>query len=817
MTFAGCNEEKENQKPLPSAPMTAGKETYAGLFLTALATLMYELLLTRIFSVTMWYHFAFMVISIAIFGLTAGALAVYLLPAIFTARATRQILVVSAMAFAIGTLLSFLCHLQFEFPQQISFKSLLNLVATYVLIGIPFIFSGICVCLVLTRFPSQVSKLYGSDLSGAAVGCLILPFILYFVDGPTAVIVVSVTASLAALCFALEYRQLLCAASICTLLMAAAVPLNESQHFLRLRWVKGVLESRPLYEKWNSFSRIRVYGDPNRAQRPFGWALSSACPSKLAVRQLILDIDAFASTVLTKGGPNIQLEHLKYDITNIAHYIRPASNVLVVGVGGGRDVLSALTFGQKSIVGVEINDNILDVLNNKFGDFTGHIADNPKVSFINDEARSYLTRCKSKFDIIEISMIDTYAASSAGAFVLTENSLYTLEAWKILLAHLSDNGVLSCSRWYFLDRPGEIYRLVSLATRALKDAGFKDPQKHMLLVRNIPPGTVDGVGTLLVGKSEFTDQDVARITEVAHDLNFTVQVTPKTCSDQQMAKILSPDECAAFVSNYPINISPPTDDSPFFFQMARLSQWANLSLMQQGQQSQANMVAIFTLVVLLATVLILTSLCLIVPLALTFKKANLSGAAPFFIYFSSIGMGFLLIEISQIQRLTVFLGHPTYGLCVVLFTLLLASGLGSALTCKLGGENLAASCRRWHLALLTTLLIFGFVSPLSVNLFQAAPTPLRIGIAALLICPLGIVLGSAFPIGMKLSFARYAQLTPWFWCLNGATSVCASVLAVVIAIGAGISATYWSGFAFYVAAFVCCLLMGDRQGAQESQ
>ena len=214
-------------------------------------------------------------------------------------------------------------------------------------------------------------------------------------------------------------------------------------------------------------------------------------------RQLMLMIDATAGTVMTAydGDPQT-VEHLKYDLTNLVHYLR-GGKVLVIGAGGGRDILSALAFGQESVVAVEMNGATLGVAYDEFADYTGNLADDPRVTLVHDEARSWLARTETSFDVIQLSLTDTWAATAAGAFVLAENSLYTVEAWRLLLGRLTDAGVATCSRWYFQERPGEIYRLVALAARALADLGVEDPRRHMLLVRTMfeEQSPIGGLGT----------------------------------------------------------------------------------------------------------------------------------------------------------------------------------------------------------------------------------------------------------------------------------------------------------------------------------
>jgi hypothetical protein len=796
--------------------------TYGGLFLVTLATLMYELLLTRIFSVTMWYHFAFLAISVAMFGMTVGALCVYLLPGVFTEERAKVHLAASGLLFGLAIPLSFLTHLSIPFIIQRSVVGFYSIALTYVVIALPFVFSGICVCLALTKFPRHVSQLYAADLAGAAVGCMLLIAMLTVADGPTAVFFVAALVTLGAFFFAtdgpsLRLRRLALGLTVGLAGLAAAHTFLVARQapLLSLVWVKGEREEpgTALYERWNSFSRIRISRGGRRLEKPFGWGLSPVYSTDRRVEQIGMHIDATAGTVLTAfGGDLQQIEHLKYDVTNIAHHLRPGSRVLVVGTGGGRDVLSALAFEQAAVVGVEINKNIIEAVNDRFGDFTGHLDRHPRVIFVNDEARSYIARGQETFDIIQVSLIDTWAATAAGAFVLSENSLYTVEAWETFLKRLSPQGLLTFSRWYFRDRPGEVYRLTALASASLLRLGVVDPRQHLLIVRHMRKDEAgrdepEGVGTILVGRAPFTSRDLDLVEEVVSKLEFEVVLSPRFALDETFARLAEAEDLQAFTKAYPINIEPPTDDAPFFFNMLRLRHVLRRDLSEQGRMS-FNMKAVVVLGVLLVTVIGLTLLCIILPLVLSARPGALRGSLPLFTFFASIGLGFMLVEISQMQRLIIFLGHPTYGLSVVLFALLLSSGLGSWLThgVEASGSLVPAIARL--IVLLAVLAIFGAVTPHLVRAFQGSETALRIALAVGTLFPVGLFLGMAFPLGMTVTASRAPGLTPWLWGINGATSVCASVLAVAIALSSGISTAFWSGFACYVAALLSFLWLG---------
>ena len=782
--------------------------TYIGLFLVALSTLTHQVLLTRIFSVTMWYHFAFVAISIAMFGMTAGALLAYAWRP--PAEKVRTYLALSAIAYPMAIVFSFLTQLSIPFLMHPSIVAAYAIAFTIVVIAVPFVVSGICVSLTLTHFSRRVSGLYASDLAGAALGCLAVIALLKITDAATAVIAVAAFAGLGAIAFAIDagQRRLVTAATTIAVLLSATAGVHTAfvwHQFpvLRILYIKGQLEARPLYEKWNSYSRVRVNGYMDVPEAPYGWGLSSKLPADLKVRQLRMDIDVSAGTVMTAyHGDPAEVAHLKYDVTNAGYYIRPGPNVAIIGAGGGRDVLSALTFGAKDVTAIEINTDILRIVNEQYGDFTGHLDRDPRVHFVNDEARSYLARQGGRFDMLQISLIDTWAATAAGAFVMSENSLYTREAWKIFLSCLSDTGVLSVSRWYSSDRPGEIYRMVALASAALKDAGIASPQQHMLLIRNIRATRdreqPESVGTLLVSRSAFSADDVARLRGVARGMDFEMVLDGQAAPDPVLQTLTSGGDVEAFARTYPINIAPPTDDSPFFFQMLRLRDLANISLLKAGK-NQHNMQAVFVLGILMITVIVLGATCLVVPRVFTRPRERLDAIKWYLLYFAAIGLGFMLIEVSLMPRLIVVLGHPTYGLSVVLFALLLGSGVGSFLTRGVSDANAGRVTTLRLLYLLAALVVIGFVLPWLLTRLQAESVSYRAITAAVFLFGIGLLMGQAFPLGMKLAAGK-ERLTLWLWGVNGAMSVCASVLAVVIALSVSISAAFATGALAYALA-----------------
>ena len=787
----------------------ANKNTYIGLFLVTLSVLMYEILLTRIFSVVAYYHFAFMAISIAMFGMTIGAMLVYILPSYQRSDKVHEQLAFSSLLFSVTLVQSFLV---FIIPLQFSLtvKGIAITMLVYSLLAIPFIFSGICICLVLTKFTHQINKLYAVDLFGASLGCFLIVIVLNTFSASTALFGVGSLAGISAIFFCnnLNNQSFKNTSIIVTILLSllAIINVNLEKHHIpvfRFSWVKYHHEYQPLYEKWNSFSRLTVTGDPWLWREPFGWGLSDTTPQNLKSRYLWLQIDASAGTPIINYHDNLnEIKYMKYDVTNLAHYLRPDSNVLIIGVGGGHDVLSSFLFHQKSVVGIEINPTIVDLLKNKLADYSGNLNKISNFTLVNDEARSYISRLHSHFDIIQMSLIDTWAATAAGAFALSENSLYTEENWQSLLNHLTPNGILTVTRWYLPKQPAEIYRVATLTHQTLKDMGILHPENNIMIVA-APTKLFVGKealypATVLISRTAFTKNEINMIANLVKKMHFILVYAPTITSNPLFTELVTQSDINAISDTLNLDLTPPTDDRPFFFQMIRLSNIFNTKLWNQNNYFSFNSNAVTVLGVLLMTVIILTLLFVLLPLSLTTKKGDLLGSGSLLTYFASIGLGFMFIEVSQIQRLTVFLGHPTYGLSVVLFALLIFTGMGSLLTTNTFNQ------RHRNILPIVLLLVFlclyGFFSKYIMLYFQASSTPVRILVAILMLSPMGLCMGTALPLGMQLANNYSARLTPWLWGINGATSICGSVLAISVALAEGISISFWTGVMCYLVA-----------------
>src|SRR4029453_14841862 len=457
----------------------------AGIFCISSALLMTELALTRIFSVTMYYHFAFLAISIALFGLSASGVTLYVARTRLARFETRRLLATFALVHAAATVVALFALVRLRGGWTYSPQNLALMLAIYGLAALPFFTGGAVISLAFARLTTRINVLYGADLLGAATGCVALIPLLNHLGAPGGVLASAVLSAAAPIAASPGVRRPFIAGVALALL---ALPLGAQLAGYApfdVVWAKGHERDRVLLSKWNSFSRVAVY---DRAHGD--WSLSPAYTGP-KIDSLFMDIDSAASTPIVKGTSDAAAANsMKHELTAIGYYLveKPQGfSALVIGPGGGRDLLSALVFGATHIDGVEITPIIArGVMLDRFRDYSGGIYTDPHVTIHVDDGRSFVRRSVMKYDVIQASLVDTWAATAAGAYTLTENSLYTVEAFGEYLDHLSDRGVLTITRWVF-----DGLRLVSLAQAACAERGL-DPARHLAIVR------LDRVATFLL-------------------------------------------------------------------------------------------------------------------------------------------------------------------------------------------------------------------------------------------------------------------------------------------------------------------------------
>lgn len=786
---------------------------------------MLQLIETRILSVITWYYLAFFAISIAMFGLTAGAVWVYLQGERYSGKTLSQDLAYFSTAFGLTTVLSLIIQLSLPLVQVFSVMARLVFIVLTISIAIPYFFSGVVVSLALTRSPFPIGRVYGVDLLGAALGCLGVLFLLNHADGPTAVLWVAAIIILGAIFFQgskigqireqlAPFARLLqhrIAIFLAIVLLAAMNGLTN--HGIQPLIVKGDIERRDpslVYEKWNSFSRVAVHSSGTQ-KAPAMWGPSPKLP-KFLVDQKFMDIDGGAGTTMYRFDGDIgAFDFLKYDITNLAYFLPDKKRAAIIGVGGGRDLLSAWVFGLRDVSGIEINPIFINLLTREpgFADYAG-LKNLPGMRFVIDEARSWFARSLEQFDIIQMSLIDTWAATGAGAYTLSENGLYTTEAWKIFLNRLTPHGVFTLSRWYAPNEVNETGRMVSLAVATLLESGVEEPAKHIFV------SATERIATLILSRSQIPLRDIKELEKTAGDYQYTILISPsaepKSPTLRSILQAKNRQQLEEVTQGFDLDLTPPTDNRPFFFNQLNLSNPSIMLKMLNNMPEEGvalgNLLASSTLFRIFLISFFLIVISIIYPLRRSALKDIggkylLGGTAYFFL----IGIGFMVVEISLLQRMSVFLGYPIYSLSVVLFSLILTTGLGSLVSDRFQLDN-AVKFVIWSGLTAGYLISLPYWLSGTLLAFDSAGLLGRCALCVATITPAGLLMGFGFPTGMRLVAAIDPKPTPWFWGINGAAGVLAASLAVGCSLAFGVNITLSMGGVCYALLIPAALIIG---------
>ena len=753
-----------------------------GVFLISLAALTYELVLTRIASVVMFYHFAFLAVSIALLGMSVAGVYLYLLANRFPKARAAQQAFLSCLLFSLALPLALVAVLNIPPEMELSLSTIatpegLRLVLVICAMALPFFFSGLSISLILTHFGDAASRIYFSDLIGASLACILIIPLMNWLGGIQGVLFIAILGSCAALVFAWvagDRKRIYVALSAC-LVLGGFAAFNSSQGLIRIRQTKGVTEEEPIYEKWNSFSRVAVY--PSN-------------PLSEDLDRMSILIDGYAFTAMVGfDGDFSKLEPLRLELASLAYHLPDRKDVLIIGSGGGSEILMALLYGSESVTAVEINPLMMDIVDREFADFSGQPYSRPDVVAVVDEGRSYIRNSDQRYDIIQLTLVDTWAASQAGAYALSENYLYTKEAFVDYLQHLTDDGVLAMTRWYVED-PREMLKLTSLALDAMEEMQIVDPEEHIVVARR------EYLGTLLVKKTPFTPQELRAIDEASETFWFPLVYTPLRQPEPLFADLITSSNRESFqrASGLECSVSSSTDDQPFFFFC--------------GQSD--TLTFLFTIVSALAVGLIVAPL---VALRGRSFRQLVTGYRSALLYFACLGVGFLLVEIVLIQRFILLLGHPVYAISVILFSLLFFGGLGSYISGRVGQQRRGPFLKAVLLALVLLLGLYNLGYSGLLETFIGLDIVYRIGLAVLLVCPLGLLMGMPFPMGITAVHDREPRIVPWAWGVNGTLSVLGSVLAAVLSISFGFSVALLVGQLAYLVALVVVLVWPLRRTA----
>jgi hypothetical protein len=774
-----------------------------GLAFVTASALMLEVLDTRLLSVLAWYHLTFLAISVAMLGMAAGAVLVFAGgPWWSPERVTRWLPGLGA-ALAITLTLSHFANLTIPFPvvHDLWASEMVPIGIATLVLTLPFVFSGVVVTLVLTRTRGRIGVLYGADLLGAAAGCLLIIGLLNLTDITSTALVTAGVAAMGGWCFA-RHRGArgLGMIALALVLFGSAGMNTRSGQPLGVLYPKNRglwLAQHDLdFSVWNSHSYIVVRKPQTTV--PFLWG-GGPHPPQTPVQIAWAAIDGDAGTPFTKWDGRIEsLDWIPFDVTALPYQIRHG-RAGVIGVGGGRDVLSAIWAGSSSVTGVEINTSFVKALNGPYRAFTG-IVDHPGVRIVNDEARSYLSRSGDHFDTLQMSLIDTWAATGAGAFTLTENGLYTREGWRVFLHALAPTGVFSVSRWYEPNAFSETNRLLSLGVASLIDLGVDDPARHLVLA------TSGHIATLMISPSPFTAADGAALQAAADRYGFSLRISPwHEADDESFRRIAHATTIPALLlatANPDLDFSPPSDARPFFFNILKPAAFWHPMSQNVGVVMSGNLLATSTLFVLLAVVIVLIAAIVGWPLVMMGRPAMLPGMfGAGLSYFVCIGVGFMCVQIPLLQRFSVYLGHPTYTFSIVLFTMILAAGIGSVLSDRFDLRRPFTLMRFVPAAIAVLLCLYVIVLPPALRATLSFGLAGRTFVTIAFVAPVAIALGCCFPIGMRLVRGHSEGVTAWMWGVNGAAGVLASIAAVMISMWLGIEMNLLLASALYAALY----------------
>lgn len=773
------------------------KYIYAGIFFISFSMLMLEATLTRLFSAVLWYHFAFLIISLALLGIGISSICIYAFPKKFLKESLQKQLTLFSIFFSISIFIMLLVLLNAGREVNISWSHLILVLGITTL---PFFFGGICISLALFHLARQISKLYFYDLIGGSLACILAMPFLNLLGAVTAILAMSLSAIISSFCFHLASGEKLETAQInervlfkkgtsfilmfFLIFFLGLIIYNIRYQTIDIKFSKGIAEAGAMYKKWNSISRVTVF--PYNGNEVFAWGLSPNYKGPF-VDRLDMYIDGSAYTPITRfDGDFEKIEFVKHAITSPAYYLKDAPKVLVVGSGGGIDVLTALAFNSRSVTGVEINSTIVDVVKNKFNEFAGNLYDNPRVKIIINDARSYLKKSDETYDIIQSSLVDTWAASSANAYALSENNLYTVEAFVDYLQHLENDGVLTITRWADTP-PGASLRIVSLGLAALERLNINYPEKHFVIIREY------SLTTVILKKTPFIKREIEKLEEISKNLNFDIVYAPSGPQNEIFAELINSKNPKQFWRTYPFDVSPPTDNKPFFFQTSKIKSFIN-----SFKGPMTNPVSILTRLFLVLSITVI--LFIFVPLFFSQEKISMARSRlkiKNVLYFACLGAGFMFIEISFLQKFTIFLGLPSLTFSVVLFSLLFFCGAGSFFTNKFKEEGLKFNLRIIVLFLIFLLGLIIIFLPVLFDKFIIYQTPYKIIFTIFFLMPLGFLMGMPLPMGIKLIKMGGQKIIPWAWGVNCAASVLGSVLSVISLMIFGFNITLIAGCSLY--------------------
>jgi len=792
---------------------------YFGLFLISLTTLLSELLFIRIISVIFFVVLVYFVIGLTLLGFGAAGAFLAVWPGLVEKNFDRRI-TWTALAFTLSTPVVYAVTIALCPFAQGKVLYLLYFFGICLIMTIHFFLGGLVIISVFTRRREEIPRLYSINLVGSGLACLALATLISPLGGEKLIMAVTLLGALGALAFSLRSSKAFsAAAAVLAAVVLLAMPVSDrifkiipSKYGKQLGWLINLKPDAEIeYAKWDPVARVEVSSAPDEYIY-----MPEKLPFKFATQ------DGSAGTFIV----GFDRDYSEVDFTDhtglgSTYWLKEEPEVLVIGVGGGIDIMAALHYHARKVTGVEINKRMIEAVQGPYAEFTRNLYDRDEVEIVHAEGRCYTRRSKDLYDIIVMTGVDTVTAQSIGNYVMAENYLYTVEAFQDFLAHLKDDGIFSVTRfWVERTKPRTTLRMCAIGVEAMRRLGIERPEEHFF---------VQGRGIFiktLMKKSPFTPEEIRTMEEKIEAFPYPEGLTmvplirdiyparmeeetvvyyrpddfpdnPFT-SDNPFAsyfKAVSEGRDPEFVDAYPYNISPCTDDSPFFWTTDR---WNLIEAWKRGEQPVSLLAVLFYLAILT----LLTLVMILFPLY-RFRKKGLKarGSLACILYFLCLGVGYMFIEIAFIQKFTLFLGHPTYSLSVVIFAMLIFSGLGSLTSGRLRAGPKGIILGSVLVTSALTLLYLFVLDPLFFRLLPQGITA-KIFISVLVLSPVAFVMGMPFPTGLRVIERSAVDFVPWAWGINGSASVLSTVVAAIIATVSGFSVVLTFAVAVYLVGMV---------------
>ena len=792
---------------------------YLSVALTSALALAYEILLMKLFGIIQWHHFAYMIISLALLGY--GASGTFLsLSREWLLRRFEYAYSVNIIFFALSSMLCFIVAQQIPFnPLELLWErsQLLWLFVLYLLLALPFFFAANAIGLAFIRYKTDISGLYGADLFGAGLGSLGILILLYLFFPESILQLIALSGLLSA---AIAVREvglrpnaallLLFGAALLTILLFGREFTLKMNLYKDLSQTLMISGTKIVEERSSPLGVLSVVQSP---EVPFRYVpgLSMASESE-PLKQLGVFTNGDGMSAITKFPDKLEkLSYLDYQTSALAYHLGDPDKVLILGAGGGSDILQALYHEVKTIDAVEIDPQMVDLVGTKYAEFSGGIYSMQNVTLHTAEARGFVASSKEKYDLIQMAMVDSFGASSAGLQSLSENYLYTVEALQLYLKHLKPEGHLSFTRWLKLP-PRDTLKLFATAIEALERNGVKDPQKHLVLIRGLQ------TSTLIIKNGIFSSVEIDQLNNFCDKRFFDAayydgleksganryNILEKPYFFQGTQALLKNRE--AYYHNYKFDIRPATDDRPYFYHFFKWETLGEIFALRGTGGLHLLEWGYLVLVVSLLQAVVASIVLILLPL-MRHRKVDEREVATsrmrVFIYFFALGLGFLFLEIYFIQRFILFLSHPLYTVAVVLSSFLIFAGLGSLYSKRIAVHKGYTKSAQYGIIgififglfyLLTLDHIFGFL--------LTQTDPLKIVASVVLIAPLAFTMGMPFPMGLSELGRDSESLIPWAWGVNGCASVISAVAATLVAIHFGFTAVMLLALLFYLIAFV---------------